>query len=86
MHLSGLEVDQMLVNKVDKWRSTIPEQKTLLQRSKAVIEQAMTKKIGYDTAQKKLFDGLGDLEQFLAEELGKASYKNRAAYRSLDKF
>ena len=46
----------------------------------------MTKKVKYDTAQRKLFDELGDLEEFCAQELGKNSLKARASQRSLDKY
>ena len=46
----------------------------------------MTKKVRFDSAQRKLFDELGDLEEFIALELGKSAYKNRASQRSLDKY
>ena len=84
--LSGREVDQNTHNQLSKWRDDIKEQQKLLLNSRAVIESAMTQKVKYDSAQRKLFDELGDIEEFMAQEVMKSAYVGRASQRSLDKY
>ena len=46
----------------------------------------MTNKVDYDNAKAKLFGVMGDIENFLAHEIGDNRYIMRSEQRVLDKF
>ena len=45
----------------------------------------MTNKVDYDNAKTKLFEAMGDIEGFLAQEVGDNRFIMRAEQRVLDK-
>lgn len=84
--LSGKEVDQAIFEKVAKFKNFLNDQFKLLSRFKSVVERAMTNKVEYDNAKVKTLECMGDLEEFIACELGLNKYKVRAEQRVLDKY
>ena len=46
----------------------------------------MTNKVDYDNAKSKLFTAMGDIEDFLASEVGDNRFMMRAEQRVLDKY
>ena len=47
-------------------------------RFKSICERAMTNKVDYDNAKSKLFQAMGDIEDFMASEVSDHRYIVRA--------
>lgn len=84
--LSGREVNQQTFEQIDKFKAFLAEAQKMLLKLKTCGEKAMTNKVESDNSRTKLMQSLGQLEDFLAQDLNQSHYKLRAQQKVLDKY
>ena len=67
LHLSGLEVNQEIYERIEHFSLFIREQTKLMAKLKATVEQALVTKIAMNTRLVKLYRQMNQLEGLLAE-------------------
>ena len=76
--LSGKEVDQITFDLIERFKGFLADNNKTLLKLKSVIEKQMANKVECDNNKIKVMQALGNLEQFLAEELNSQTSRMRA--------